>query len=262
MNLSVSNIAWDAADDESMYAFLQSEGFGGLEIAPTQIFPEAPYDRLQEAKKFAEQLFFSYRLRIPSMQSIWYGRSEKIFGSPQERGALLSYTKKAIDFAAALGCKNLVFGCPKNRVSSHAEDIKIAVDFFKELGCYALQKNTVLALEPNPVLYGTNFINTTPQALELVKRVGCAGFLVNLDLGTILYNREKIEALEGNVGYVHHVHISEPGLEPIEHREIHRALAQLLKAEDYGNFVSVEMKNTGDLKAIQQAAEYVREVFA
>lgn len=50
-----------------------------------------------------------------SMQSIWYGRTEKLFGTEEERNLLLDYTKSAVDFAAAIGCKNLVFGCPKNR---------------------------------------------------------------------------------------------------------------------------------------------------
>lgn len=262
MKLSISNIAWPAEQDEAMYAFLQQEGFCGIEIAPTRIFANKPYDQLKSAEKFAERLRLEYNLTVPSMQSIWYGRSEKIFGSPQERAELISYTKKAIDFAAALGCKNLVFGCPKNRVSSHVEDMEIAVDFFKELGYYALQRNTVLALEPNPVLYGTNFVNTTPEAFELVSLVNCEGFRVNVDLGTILYNQENLEPLVQNLELVHHIHISEPGLAPIGHRQIHAELARLLKKRKYADFVSIEMKNTGDLREVQAAISYIKEVFS
>lgn len=39
MKLSISNIAWSAEHDAAMYKFLQQEGFSGLEIAPTRIFP-------------------------------------------------------------------------------------------------------------------------------------------------------------------------------------------------------------------------------
>ena len=46
---------------------------------------------------------------VASMQSIWYQRTEKLFGSEAERETLLSYTKQAIDFAEAAGCPNLVF---------------------------------------------------------------------------------------------------------------------------------------------------------
>ena len=34
---------------------------------------------------------------VPSMQSIWFGRQEKIFGTLEERKILVEYTKKAID---------------------------------------------------------------------------------------------------------------------------------------------------------------------
>ena len=113
MKLSISNIAWEASADEQMQQKLQELNFQGLEIAPTRIFPSSPYDNLPEAKTWAEALHRKYGLTIPSMQSIWFGRQEMLFGAEAEREALLAYTKKAIDFAAAMGCHNLVFGCPK-----------------------------------------------------------------------------------------------------------------------------------------------------
>ncbi len=72
-----------------------------------------------------------YGFCVPSMQSIWYGRQEKIFHSPEDREALTEYTKKAIDFAAAIGCGNLVFGCPRNRNIEGEYDPDVATDFFQ-----------------------------------------------------------------------------------------------------------------------------------
>lgn len=153
----MSNIAWSTEHDNTMYQFLKDNGFDGLEIAPTRIYPEKPYEHLSEAKDWALQMKEQYDLEVPSMQSIWYGHAEKIFGSKEERKVLLDYTKKAIDFAEIIGCRNLVFGNPKNR---DAEDIPsilpIAIDFFKEIGDYALEHNTVVALEPNPTIYNTD----------------------------------------------------------------------------------------------------------
>ena len=90
MKLSISNIAWTAENDAEMYQFLQKSGYQGLEIAPTRIFPEAPYDKLAEAKEWAWELKEKYGLEIPSMQSIWYGHQEKIFGSKEERNILIA----------------------------------------------------------------------------------------------------------------------------------------------------------------------------
>jgi len=186
MKLAISNIAWKTENDVEMYAFLQEMGIQGLEIAPTRIFPEKPYERTVEGIEWAKDLKEQYGFEIPSIQSIWFGRNEKIFGNVKEREELLVYTEKAIDFAAAVGCKNLVFGCPRNRSFEGEYPKEIAEAFFRELGDYAYSKGTVLAMEANPVIYNTNFINETAQAFELVKNVDSPGFLVNVDLGTML----------------------------------------------------------------------------
>ena len=44
--LSISNIAWHKEDDEAVYTAMQQAGFTGLELAPTRIFSETPYENL------------------------------------------------------------------------------------------------------------------------------------------------------------------------------------------------------------------------
>lgn len=259
MNLAISNIAWNSAQNEAVYALMQRHGFTGLEIAPTKILSE-PYSRLQEAAQWAAGLRKTYGFRVPSMQSIWYGRTERLFGTEEERSALLAYTKSAIDFAAAVGCGNLVFGCPKNRNTSGSADNEIAVAFFKELGDYAARKNTVIGMEANPKIYGTNFINTTSEAMDLVRRVDSAGFRLNLDTGTMIENGEDCSTLRGNMPLISHVHISEPFLRKIEKHELHRELLLLLAKENYRGFVSVEMAAQENLEDIETIIEYVRSL--
>ena len=262
MNLSISNIAWSNEDDEQMYAFLKEQEFLGVEIAPTRIFPQNPYDNLKEAQDFAINLKQNYGLNVSSMQSIWYGINEKIFGSEEERKILEYYTKKAINFANSIGCKNLVFGCPKNRVSQNENDIDISISFFRELGEYAKLNNTVLSIEPNPVIYNTNFINYTSQAFEIVKAVKSDGFKVNIDLGTIIYNKEDLQIIADNIGLVNHIHISEPNLVLIEKRELHNRLFEILNQVNYQGFVSIEMGKRDNLDEVKETIKYVKEVFA
>ena len=259
MKLSISNIAWSTEHDDTMYQFLKHNGFDGLEIAPTRIFPEKPYDHLSEAREWAQLLKDQYGLAVPSMQSIWYGHTEKIFGSKEERKILLDYTKKAIDFAEVIGCHNLVFGNPKNR---DAEDIPsiflFAIDFFKEIGDYALEHNTVVALEPNPTIYNTRFMNYTEQAVDMAYKSSSEGIKVNIDLGTIIYNEEDINYLKQISEYINHVHISEPGLNLIEKRDIHRELFAILSSIGYNSFISIEMGNKGNIEIVKSIIEYVK----
>ncbi|MCR5323509.1 MAG: sugar phosphate isomerase/epimerase [Lachnospiraceae bacterium] len=301
MNLSISNIAWDASEDEKVYGMMRSLGYTGLEIAPTRIFADNPYGDLKRVRKWKDDIYEKYGFVIPSMQSIWYGRQEKLFGSEEERRILTEYTKKAIDFAEAASCGNLVFGCPKNRAISYetedytrktedhtkrsekhtvktGDNIKksedrhrvqyetceeIALRFFKMLGEYAFQHHTVIAMEANPKIYNTNFVNTTQEAVELVEKVDSKGFLLNLDIGTMLENGETIETLKGKEKLINHIHISEPYLKPIAKRELHRELAAWLKYIDYRGFVSIEAgrQDCGGSDGIRDMMEYVSNVF-
>lgn len=261
MKLSISNIAWSADLDVPMYEYLKDQGFAGLEIAPTKIFPENPYEKSEFAKAFAVRLREQYGLTIPSMQSIWFGKSESIFGNDEERKILIDYTKRAIDFAQAIRCGNLVFGCPKNRNIKDKSQYSIAVSFFKEIGGYAEKRGTVIAVEPNPPIYNTNFINTTEQAFELVKAVQCNGVKVNIDIGTIIENNESLDIISNNIELVNHIHISEPFLAQIEKRELHNKLKDILTAAKYDRFVSIEMKNLDNLELVKKSIEYIKEVF-
>ena len=182
MKLSISNIGWTKENDLTVYEMMKNKGYEGLEIAPTRIFPEHPYDRIEEANEWAKELKAGNGFVIPSMQSIWYGRSEKLFGTDEERAALADYTKKAIDFAESIGCRNLVFGCPRNRNMPDGADENTAVVFFREMGEYAAEHNTVIGMEANPPIYNTNYINDTKSALDLIEEVGSKGFKLNLDV--------------------------------------------------------------------------------
>jgi sugar phosphate isomerase/epimerase len=255
MLLSISNIAWSAEHDDEMYSFLRDSGFAGLEIAPTRIFPEKPYERLTDAKLFAERLYSEYGLRVSSMQSIWYGRTENIFGSEGERAALVEYIKRAVGFAEVINCGNLVLGCPKNRnipegVTNAGE---IAMEFFARIAGCAAANGASIALEPNPPFYGTNFINTTAQAFEFVGCLGNSGLRVNADLGTMIAYNEPFSLIAENIGLVNHIHISEPKLVPIERRQLHKEILSL----PFEKYFSIEMGNRGDLGTVKGAVAYV-----
>ena len=261
MNLSISNIAWSADMDEKVYNMMEDIGFTGLEIAPTRIFADHPYESDEKASDWAVQLFTDYGLCVPSIQSIWYGRTENIFSSEDERIALTEYTKKAIDFAKAIGCRNLVFGCPRNRNNINNKKVECVIDFFRVIGDYASSRGTVIGIEANPPIYNTNFITTTSDAISFIREVDSQGIKLNLDVGTMLYNNEDIEGLRGNVHLISHVHISEPGLIPINRHELHDELYTLLCEEKYSGYVSIEMGKQEDIGIIEGAMEYVGSKF-
>lgn len=261
MKLAISNIAWDMEKDGYMYELMNKYGFAGLEIAPTRVFAEKPYEKIEEAKTWKTSIENKYGISIPSMQSIWYGRQESIFGSEEEKKTLIKYTKKAVDFASAIECKNLVFGCPKNRNVPEGENEKSAISFFKELGAYAVSRGTVIGMEANPTIYNTNFINTTSSALELIEKVNSDGFKLNLDVGTMVQNEESVWELVGKVHLINHVHISEPYLKPIKQRILHKEIRHILLEEKYEGFISIEMGKVEKNDILEERMAYLSEVF-
>lgn len=167
---------------------------------------------------------------------------------------MIDYTKKAIDFAEAIDCKNIVFGCSRNRNIPNAESFSIAKEFFREIGEYANKHNTIIAIEPNPPIYNTNFINTTKEAFEICRQINRVGIKVNVDLGTMIYYGENMTEIVENLDLVNHMHISEPYLEQIEPRNLHKEIKQL----NYDKFISIEMKNLNDIEIVKQTIKYVR----
>lgn len=258
MQLSISNIGLQNGEEEAVYALLQKYGFTGLEIAPSRFVGDAPYLKKEEAAAEAARLKARYGLRIPSMQSIWYGQTGNIF-EVHEAQQLIDYTAAAVRFAAAVGCPSLVFGCPRNRSLPQGKTAQDAVPFFTQLALNAYIHGTAIALEANPPLYNTNFINTTAEAFAFARSI--PHMRVNYDAGTCIINEESLDVLADNLPLVSHIHISEPQLALIAPRELHTQLAALLREKAYPHFVSIEMKSQ-PLAEVERTLSYIAEVFA
>lgn len=273
MKFSACNIAWKEEQDDEMYHFLEESGFSGVEIAPTRIFPSTPYSKLDEARKWREDLASEYHLAVPSIQSIWYGQKGNLFLA-SDREQLIQYTDQAAGFAQAVGASNMVFGNPAARrvpLEMNPEDADAAaVSFFRRIGESAINHGTIVAIEPTPVIYGTNFLNRVGDTIAFLRRVNHPGVRMNLDIGTIIYNdsdradvsEQAGQVLREAIPFANHVHISEPGLDPIQPHPIHRLLLQLLKEYGYDGYVSIEMGRTGNLADIKTAVKYLLTVYA
>lgn len=258
MKLAFSNIAWDKEWDKEIYGLLQKNGFEGLEIAPTRLFPEEPYTKLKEVKEYAAWLYEYYGLIIVSMQSIWFGRKENLFVSEKEQKILADYTKKAIDFAVNAGCNNLVFGCPYHRKMGEEGKKEQLFLFYNELNDYCKDTEVCFAIEPVATVYNTDYLNTTEETLKEARKIDLKHITVNLDLGTLLTNKEKITLIENNVDKISHIHISEPMLAPVVKHDEHEVLHDILLRSGYNRYVSVEMKNGASKENLVEVMEYMK----
>lgn len=258
IQLSISNIAWAQEQDEQLYSLLKEFQIDALEIAPTRLFADQPYDNLIRASKYAEYLKDTYNLSIVSLQSMWYGKEENLFQSKQDRDTLTEYTFRVIDFADAIKSPNIVFGNPKQRNGFLPEYESLIVDFFITIANYAKEKNIVIAIEPNPTIYGTNFLNTTLETIEFIVKVNHKNLKLNLDLGTMIENNEKISNLRNKVELINHIHISEPYLKPIKKRKLHSQLKEL----NYTGYASIEMGRIESIDKLKSIILYAKDILS
>ena len=116
MNLAVSNICFPQKTQDYNYKKLYKLRIRHIEVAPNLIFPDSENSLKpsRKEKSLLLNLLNSNGLKIVSMQSILYGKNcESFFYGEDQKKNFLKLMKYAIELAADMNIKNVVFGCPK-----------------------------------------------------------------------------------------------------------------------------------------------------
>lgn len=253
MKLAMSNIAWSPDERLAAYRLMADTGVTGLEIAPGLFFHDAENAFSPDAASASQALIEAqdFGLELVSMQSLLFGvEGAGLFDGPKARAVLIDGLNRAIDLAGRFGIPNLVFGSPAQRrvPDGMAMDRALgeAAAIFLALGERAANAGTRIAIEANPVAYGTNFLTNLDAAQAFVIRVDHPAIAAILDLGAMHMNGD-FETVETRVPdlmpLLSHVHVSEPNLAPApaEPAALAPILAALARA-GYDGAVSIEMK--------------------
>ncbi|PLR84335.1 sugar phosphate isomerase/epimerase family protein [Bacillus sp. V33-4] len=269
MKLSISNLTWENEEDNAVKDILTDLFVNQIEIAPTKIWGN-PLEATDEAVQNYRKYWNSDGISIVALQSLLFGRTDlDIFSEEIIRQATLEYLYKIIEIGAGLGAKAFVFGSPKNRQigdMKYSKALDIAFEFFYKLGEKADQYSSVFCIEPNPKIYGCDFINTTAEGIILVKEVNHPGFGLHLDAGGMTLSNENIqESIDSAAPYLKHFHISEPQLNMVQNGQVdHRSFARALRNINYEHNISIEMKpglNNSNPETVKKSVEFVREAY-
>jgi sugar phosphate isomerase/epimerase len=147
-----------------------------------------------------------------------------------------------------------VMGSPANRSipadMTRVNAERIAVDTFRCCGDLCLKANARLAIEPNPTIYGTNFLTTVHEAIEFVNAIEHPGVSLNFDIGSLHVNGEMAEGGEWFAkakALASHVHVSEPQLAPApKDAKQFETLARQILGHGYSGWFSLEMRAMGE----------------
>lgn len=251
---------------------MHAKGARGLEIAPALTFPseEDPFVPSQAAVKALKADLEAHDISLVSMQSLLFGVSDAhLFGGVDARERFNVAMLRAIRLGEVLEIGNLVFGSPANRrypdtMSAHCA-FKHALEAFRQFGDMAQAAGTVLAIEPNPAVYGTNFLTTVASTADFVRKVDHPAIGLNFDTGALIMNGESdvtgiVAAADGRVS---HVHLSEPQLAPAPADVNHaRCVVSAIARTGYDRWFSIEMRRSVDSGLAEVEAALFRGVSA
>jgi D-psicose/D-tagatose/L-ribulose 3-epimerase len=249
VRLSISNIAWDVAEDEEIALLLERFEIDAIDVAPMKYFPR-PAEASDDAIRRVRHWWSDRGIEMTGMQSLLFGTSGlNLFGPPDVREAMLQHLAAVSRVGAGLGANRLVFGSPRNRDRAGLADDEvrdIARAFFRRLGDVADSLGVTICLEPNPTVYGASFMTTSAETAAVVVDIDHPAVKMQLDTGAMAINGEAADVVLPRFAHlIGHVHASEPQLLPLgdgtcPHDDVFVALKKYLPE----HVVTVEMVAT------------------
>lgn len=266
MKLTISNIAWTAETEDEALALLKAEGVTAIEIAPNRIWEGWRFDE-QDGERYRRILEIQ-GLACSSMHALLFQLPDlKVFGTADQKVALVKHLQRLANLAARVGAKPLVFGAFKNRDPGELDQrtaMYQAAELFAEVAEYYQQKGVCLCLEATPAVYGCRFIVNTQEAAALVRMVNSPGFRLHLDSAAMFLAAEDVPRTIADVAdLVAHVHISEPDLSDFAVPKVnHAEFAKALRDIGWNQWISIEMRATAQpLASVKQAIDAVRAIY-
>ncbi len=245
IKFTVSNIAWQKNHLNKIINLFKKNHINTLEFSPN-ILLNNNFSKKNIIK--VKNFWNKKKIKLYSMQSILYGLDDTyLFGNTNQKKKFLNEVKKKIIIAKYLGVKVIVFGSPKNKKNIFNKSIKEldmeAIDMFKKINTICKKKKIIFCLEANPKIYKCEYLNYTNHAFQIAKKINSNFFKVNLDVGTIIQNKENPKNLiRNNLNLIGHCQLSMPLLKPINFKnETFKTVITLLKKYKYDGIISIEM---------------------
>ena len=263
--LSISNLAWTDAPIREIGPRIRSAGLDGVELAPTVIWPHAPYVPLDEVQEYARR-WHDQGLAVSGVQSLLYGHPEFQIFDPDTWPAMREHLVRVFTLVRSLGAHIAVFGSPKNRIraglGAHEANV-IAVDFFGSLIPALADCEVVLALEPNAPAYGADYLIDYAETVSLTDLIASPWVQPQVDTGCMaMVGDDPVQALYTRRPA--HVHISTPNLQSPPGVVDHSAFSDALHGSRYTGWLVLEMLPVADnsVEGAIEAARWLSDTYA
>ena len=244
MKFCISNLAWTKSETKDALILLKKKGIRFLEYSPNLLLNNC---NSKKEIKIVKNFWKINNVKLYSMQSILNEiNNAYLFGSTSQKKIFYNEIRKKITLAKKLGTKVIVFGSPASRKifkNKKASLDILAHEMFKKISLLCEKHKIIFCLEANAKIYKTKYLTHTSDAINLVKKINNNYFKINLDLGTIIANKENFNSLiKKNLNLIGHVQISSPHLKNLlKYKTKIKLFIRSLKKLGYKKVVSVEM---------------------
>jgi protein FrlC len=250
-------------------SIIADTGYDGVDIwggRPHVYRQDLSAVELRDLRQFIED----HGLAVPSFMPAFYRYPHSLSSpNPKIRNDSIDYMRQCIDNAAVLEAK-IVLVVPDHSLHGQTkeESLQRMIESIGGIAQYASQYDLKLGIE---VLYydETDLVNTSDDALSIIKELGCANIGVVLDTGTLNLSKEPLQdSLAKLNGLLLQVHVNDnaggskqQNLIPGEGAYNFKELIHVLMKSGYSGFLSAELsKEYSDdpVPALRTTAERIR----
>lgn len=203
-------------------------GFGFIE--DYEKICEAGFDYaeldLPEIESLNEEEYSAFRQRIEKMQfpiltgaRLFPITDQTFFQEEFDPETLRDYVERTCFKSSGLGIKRMIMGNGKARWQSlpiEKEREDRFVRFLQMICDIAAKYGQEFIFEPLGPKY-SNYINTLPEAVQLIKKVGRDNAFIMADLRHMVWSGEAFDDLLTWSAYIHHIHMDYPLSYPERH---------------------------------------------
>jgi D-psicose/D-tagatose/L-ribulose 3-epimerase len=190
-----------------MMSAIKGAGFDYTELSTAEIvsLSDADFAQLKNEVKQGGFPVFATDVFIPA--------TIKLTGPSIDKDQQMTYVRKAMDRAAALGAHTIVLGSGAARKVpdgfSHDAAFDQLVDFLQRIAPEARARNIVVAVEPQST-EESNIINSLGEGVKLIRAVNDPNIQLVVDIYYLNQTHEDPAAMIAAKDYIRHFHFSNP----------------------------------------------------
>lgn len=236
--------------------------FAELDIPEMEALSESEYEKLCTMVENCKLSVLTGARLFPIVEPLFFTDGF----NPAE---FIPYLEKACKRTSMLGIQKIIFGNGKARslgVPKDREKEPVFIEFLRTIAGIAQKYGQELILEPLGPKY-SNYINTIPEAVNLIKKVNMPNVFTMADLRHIVGSKEPFDNLVDYISYIHHIHVDYPISHPerkyprIDDGYNYTEFLAMLKKSGYNDTLTIEADIPDDWKsAYQQAIQVLGDV--